>query len=99
MTPVHSGVFLSRNDISQVAHRAGVVHGFGKREEMLKNALDAAATADTLPHLSQTLAQFSHDWHDAYDQMSTEFPQLIPFITPWQERVQQAEQWVVSSEQ
>lgn len=101
VTPAHSGLFLSRDDISQVAHRAGVVPGFGKREEMLKTVLDAAATAATLPYLFQTLTQFSHYWRNAYDQISTEFPQLIPFITPWQERVHQVEQWVglVSREQ
>ena len=91
VTPALSGLFLSRDDISRIAHQVGVVHGFGKRDEMLKNVLDAAATADTLPHLFQALAQSSHHWQNAYTQLATDFPHLLRFIFPWQERVQQAQ--------
>lgn len=88
VTPAHSGLFLSRDDISQVARRTGAVHGFGKREEMLKNVLDAAATTDNLSQLFQALAQSSHHWQNAYTQLATDFPHLLRFISPWQERVQ-----------
>ncbi len=94
VTPAHSGLFLSRDDISRVAHLAGVVHGFGKRDEMLKNALDAAATADSLPLLFQALSQFSHHWQTAYTQLATDFPHLSGFIAPWQKQAQRAEKVV-----
>ncbi len=98
VTPAHSGLFLSRDDISRVARQMGTVHGFGKRDEMLKNVLDAAAAASTLPTLFQTLAQFSQQWQTAYHQIATLFPDLSAFIAPWQARAHRAGEWRISRE-
>lgn len=99
LTPALSGLFLSRDEIGRVARQAGVVQGFGKRDELLKNVLDGSAAADTLPALFHSLRQLSQQWHTAYHQLATTFPTLLPFIAPWQKRVQQAGEWEMGSEQ
>ena len=99
VTPALSGLFLSRDDLSRVARQVGVVHGFGKRDELLKNVLDGSAAADMLPTLFHSLRQLSQQWQTAYHQLAHTFPALLPFIAPWQERVEQAGAWeIVNSE-
>jgi TorA maturation chaperone TorD len=46
LTPVHSGLYLSRGDISRLGRAVGAPHGFGERRQMLRTFLRSAAEFD-----------------------------------------------------
>lgn len=81
--PPYSGIYLSRDQISQMARQHDLPRGFGSREEMLENVLVTAVQYDTLPNLLGTLHQTLTDWVTAYQQHAA----LAPFMAPWLHRI------------
>lgn len=93
ITPVHSGLYLSRANIEQLARQVGVPRGFGRREEMLRTVWDAAAQADRLPMLLASVTNLVSQWQQQYRELLDEWPLLLPFVHPWQSRSQQTLAW------
>ena len=91
-TPPHSGIFLSRDDVGRLARQMDLPRGFGDRTQMLTNLMRTAAQYDTLPALLEAIRQHVVAWNNDYDQIALDYPTLIPFITPWQTRLQAAQQ-------
>ena len=85
--PPYSGIYLSRDQISQIARQHNLPRGFGSREEMLENVLVTAVQYDTLPALLDTLHQTLADWDTAYRQHAI----LAPFMAPWLHRIQRTQ--------
>lgn len=85
--PPYSGIYLGRDQISQIARQHNLPRGFGSREEMLENVLVTAVQYEHLPNLLDTLHQTLSDWSAAYQQHAT----LAPFMTPWLHRIQRTQ--------
>lgn len=66
LTPPHSGVYLSRDDIGRLGRRQRLPRGFGDRRSMLLNLLRAAVTYERLPALLVDMQALVSDWHSAY---------------------------------
>ncbi len=86
LTPPHSGVWLSREDVARLARQQQLPRGFGEREQMLLNALRAAAQYDALPAFVASLHDHWRDWQAAYRALAAQWPPLAPFIVCWQAR-------------
>jgi putative dimethyl sulfoxide reductase chaperone len=89
VTPPHSGLFLGREDVRALARPLKLPTGFGGRQEMLHQLLQAAARYDSLPALLDGLAAVLAAWHQAYRRLIAADPPLAPFIAPWQQRLDQ----------
>lgn len=88
LLPAFSGIYLSRDDIAQLARQQDLPRGFGSREQMLVNLLRTAVQYDSLPTLLAKLQAACQHWQENYRQMATEQPSAAPFLHPWQSRAQ-----------
>lgn len=64
LSPVRSGLFLSREDILFVVRSAGCFCGFGDRQTMLLNALRTAVQHERLAELCQALSMLHSSWEE-----------------------------------
>ncbi len=85
--PVHSGFVLSRDDVSGIARAHKLPRGFGKRDLMLHNLLQAAVQYDALHAVLETFIALAKQWEEDYGRYAQQAPALQPFLQPWQERV------------
>ncbi|MCB8967329.1 MAG: molecular chaperone TorD family protein [Ardenticatenaceae bacterium] len=85
--PVYSGFALSRGDVARLARAHKLPRGFGKRDLMLHNLLQAAAQYEMLPALLQTLLTLVEEWQMGYGRFAAQSAMLTPFLQPWQERI------------
>ncbi len=86
ITPPHSGLFLSRDDIGALARAHGLPRGFGSRQQMLVNLLRAAAQYEALPSLLASLIALFVGERAALEQGAAH-PVLAPFVHPWHARL------------
>jgi putative dimethyl sulfoxide reductase chaperone len=91
-TPAHSGLFLGREEVRLLARPLNLPTGFGGRRQMMQQLLEAAARYDSLSPLLHQLATLLDAWRDTYAQQSASDPHLAPFISPWQQRLEQTAQ-------
>lgn len=90
LTPPYSGLWLSREDISYLTRQRDLPRGFGEREQMLLNALRAAAQYSVaLPFLAD-LRRHWQAWQIAYQTLAAACPALAPFVVFWQQQCQNA---------
>lgn len=85
-TPSYSGFFISREDVGRLAQRQELPRGFGKRGQLLVNALRAAAQYETLPAFLADLAEMAGHWQNAYRILRRTHPPLVFFLRPWREQ-------------
>lgn len=85
-TPPYSGVFLSRDDVADLARRQQLPRGFGSRHQMLTNLMRSAVQYDAFPNLLQLLHERVAGWESEYTSYAGDLPQAAPFAEPWQER-------------
>lgn len=69
LTPVYSGLYLSRDDIGRLAREHQLPRGFGRRRGMLMNLLRSAMTYECLGALLDSFALLAGEWRDAYRHM------------------------------
>lgn len=86
ITPPHSGLFLSRDDIGALARRHELPRGFGSRQQMLVNLMRAAAQYDRLPALLASLSDLFATDQAALERQGAH-RLLEPFVRPWHERL------------
>ena len=82
LTPVYSGLFLSRDDIGRLARQLSVPRGFGGRGQLLLNLLRSAANYDALPAVLELLGEQVAAWIMGYQEMAGR-PELSPFSSVW----------------
>lgn len=89
LTPPHSGIFLTRDDIGRLGRRFDLPRGFGERRHLLANLLRAAVTYETFPDLCIDLAAMFTVAGRRYMAMAADHPALVPWMPPWTERASQ----------
>lgn len=70
LTPIHSGIYLSRDDIGRLARQQGVPRGFGDRQLLLLNLLRSAAKYEALREVIDGLEGLARQWEAAYAKMA-----------------------------
>lgn len=88
-TPPFCGLFLSRDAISALAHRHEIPRGFGDRTQMLTNLLRTAGQYDLASNVLLDLAAICVEWRKQYEEQQARYPEIAPWIRPWQEHVSQ----------
>lgn len=88
LRPVHSGLTLSRDDLTRLGRSLDLPRGFGDRVQMLTNLMRAAVTYDLWETLIGNLREVGVDWQEAYTSVGTDFPALADFVHPWVEQVE-----------
>jgi TorA maturation chaperone TorD len=91
-TPLHSGIYLGRDDITRLARQQDLPRGFGDRAQMLANLMRSAVQYDGLPALLAELANIAERWGDEYGRFAATMPAITPFITPWHDRINNTRQ-------
>jgi putative dimethyl sulfoxide reductase chaperone len=84
ITPAHSGLYLSRDAIGDLARAHDLPRGFGGRQQMLSNLLYTAVQYDSLPLVLTGLGAVLAEWHSGYTKIEGQYDHLAPFLTPWQ---------------
>jgi len=92
LLPAFSGIYLSRDNIGQLARQFELPRGFGSREMMLLNLLRTAVQYDALTPLLTTLQKTCRTWQASYQQLIDAHPKTVPFLHPWQKRAAATEQ-------
>jgi hypothetical protein len=80
LTPVYSGIYLSRDDIGRLASRGSVPRGFGERRNMLTDLLRSAANYGHLDQVLASLQDLVANWESLYLQMDASaerYPEAI----------------------
>lgn len=86
LTPVYSGLFLSRDDISRLARRGTLPRGFGSRRQMLQNLLRSAANYDEMETIFKEMRLLIDHWHSSYVNLGSGQP-VSSFVEPWLTRL------------
>jgi len=82
LSPVRSGLFLSREDILFVVRSAGCFCGFGDRQTMLLNALRTAVQHERLAELCAALSLLHRSWEERLEsRVLVGLPEV--FTRPW----------------
>jgi TorA maturation chaperone TorD len=69
LTPIYSGIYLSRDDIGRMARQQGVPRGFGDRQQLLLNMMRSAAKYESLGQVIDGLGELARQWESAYVEM------------------------------
>ncbi len=88
ITPARSGMFLSREDITQLGRRLNLPLRFAERSFMLKHLLAAAADQDSLSKLFDDLGQLAATQQEVFLNWQREEPRLAPIWAIWQEKLE-----------
>jgi TorA maturation chaperone TorD len=87
ITPAHSGLFLSREDITQLGRKLGLPVRFAERPFMLENLVSSAADADLL-------VQLFSNWNDlvlqekmAFKALTSDYPTMSGFWDEWVDKL------------
>lgn len=85
VTPLHSGLYLSRDMIADLAREFDLPRGFGSREQLMVNTFRAAAQYDSLAGLLTALEELAAEWEAEYTALSS--GPLVSFTATWRDRV------------
>lgn len=95
LTPVYSGIFLSRDLINQLGRMQRLPRGFGSREQMFTNLLRTAAQYEATPVLLEGIEAELANWGNRYEAIVQYHPILVPFVQPWLTRLEDTSATVV----
>lgn len=87
LTPVYSGLYLSRRDIEELARSYDLPRGFGPRDQMLGNLFNSAVRYDSLDKLLGDLTEKVRGWDEVYAAWAESVPALRSFLAPWRDRL------------
>lgn len=88
LTPVYSGLYVSRDDVSRLARQLNLPRGFGNVQQMLTNLLHTAVQYEQFSELWAALTAMVNRWQFAYQALVEEQPLLKRWVTEWQEKIQ-----------
>lgn len=86
LLPIHSGIYLSKQDITRLARQLGLPRGFGDRRQMLLNLMRAAVTYDRLPELIESLTTLVGYWLDSYTRHASTCSAAASVAEGWRAR-------------
>lgn len=86
LTPLYSGLYLSRATLAALGRGHRLPRGFGDRRPMLLTLLRTAAQYDALPALLDDLHGLIDRECAVYEQIAADNPMLAPFVQPWRKR-------------
>ena len=86
ITPIYSGLYLSRDNIANLARHLDLPRGFGDRQQLLTNLMRTAVQYDQFPQVLELLNTAVLRWQTNYATLTDEMPLLTPFIQPWQNK-------------
>jgi hypothetical protein len=84
VTTPYAGIFLSRDNIGDLARRLNMPRGFGDRGQMMANLFRSGAQFEEMPAFLQTLTTILDETLNSYTKFIADNPHLAPFVTPWQ---------------
>ena len=87
LTPVYSGLYLSRDDIGRLARKLNLPRGFGDRQQMLTNLLRVAADYDLLAALLADIQSTLDGWRMAYQIYLEEDTPIGKIADVWLQRL------------
>jgi len=87
LTPVFSGLFLSRDDVTRLARRQRLPRGFGTRGQMLTNLLRTAADYESLDRVLTDLQALLEHWRASYAAYLDLAPPVSTIASHWLERL------------
>jgi hypothetical protein len=87
LLPAHSGMFLSREAISQMGRQHGVPRGFGDRRTMLVNLMESAAGYGQLEAVAASLIAIADGFAAAYEAARSAPAPLPAIASVWQARL------------
>ena len=88
MTPVYSGLFLTKDDLTAIGRQFRLPRGFGSRDQMMTNLLRSAAQYDDVATLMAALGDLVSGELAQYERWSADWPAMRPFLQPWMTRLQ-----------
>jgi putative dimethyl sulfoxide reductase chaperone len=91
LTPVYSGIYLSRDGIARLARQEQLPRGFGERRQMLLNLFRSAAQYDGLDALLGRFTGLCNRWAAGYARMGP--PSAMG--EPWRRRAEETAAWLV----
>ena len=66
LTPIYTGIYLSRDDISRIGNQFRLPRGFGKRDQMLTQLFHTAVDHSAMNDLVRALQQEVDTWREFY---------------------------------
>ena len=88
LTPLLSGIFLSRDDIGRLSQGLSLPRGFGQRRHMIENLFQSAITYEQIPNLLSSLQSLLTKWENEYQELALQAgPQLQ--VADWLGRVKE----------
>lgn len=87
LTPVYSGIYISRDQIGRMARSLGLPRGFGERRQMLTNLLRAAGEYDQFPALQAELQAVVGAFQAGLNKIEMATPGWPPIARIWRDRL------------
>ncbi len=89
VTPVQSGIFLSKQELSTIGRRLELPMSFGDRGLMLKSLFRSAGEFDRIELLLGALQAETNNWIERYASDSRDYPVAAVTLRPWRERAEE----------
>jgi len=93
LTPLSSGIFLSRDDIGRLAQRLTLPRGFGQRRHMIENLFESAITYEQTPNLLSSLQRLLTNWEDEYRELAKQSGPTLQ-VEDWLSRVKESKKLI-----
>lgn len=84
--PARSGVYLTRNELVQLARAADASLRINERKRMLIDVLKSPQTPEAFRALLSRLSAFCQKQIDEHEALVREYPVMAPLCAPWVER-------------
>jgi len=94
LTPAYCGIYLSKDDISQLAREQSMPRGFGDRRTMLLNLLRSASAYGDPSQLLSSIQRMAERWVGDYREMTSD-PVIALIAASWMERAAETEDILV----
>ena len=96
ITPAHSGLFLSREDITQLGRKLGLPVRFAERPFMLENLVSSAADAEMLDQLFSQWQVLLEQEQKAFETLASEHPEIANIWDAWEKKLSATRQYLAS---
>lgn len=85
LTPAHSGIYLSRDDVGRLAKDQSVPRGFGDRRQMMMSLIRSVAAYGDTGQVFSSLQQLAKNWEEGYREMGSS-SEPMPAAAAWMKR-------------
>lgn len=91
VSPARSGIFLGKEDLSEIAGQIDVPIGFGDRRLMLSSLLGGAGSQERIPQTLENLQRIVRQWSRYYAAWTHEYPRSAALWRLWLARTEGTE--------